>query len=209
MAIPVIGILTKVGDVLNDSEFVRWTEGELVRWINDAAAEVVIRRPSAGAVVELMTLVPGVNQSLPNLGIELLDIPATADGYPVRRTDRQLLDDQRPGWRREKASARIKHYAFDDRTSTKFFVYPPAADGAQVEIMYSRAPDSVTSRDDTLDIDLAYLSPIISFVLYRALAKDSEFANGQIAAAHYQAFSEAMGTRNQTAAAVSPNQASV
>ena len=209
MAIPVSEILSKVGVVLNDTGFVRWLKDELIGWINDAAAEVVIRRPSAGAVVEMTALVAGVNQQIPAGGIEILDILATADGYAVRRCDRQLLDDQYPGWRRQKQSARIKHYTFDERTATQFVVYPPAIAGAEVELMYSRPPAAVTTDADTLNIDRAYLSPIISFVLYRAQAKDFEYGDGTIAAAHYQAFNESIGARNEAAAAVSPNVSSV
>ena len=208
MPIPVSEILQKAATVLNDSDFVRWTQPELIGWINDGAAEIVIRRPSAHAITELVPLVAGVLQRLPADGIQLLDIPATVDGYPVRRTDRQLLDDQYPGWRRAKAG-RIRHYTYDERTATTFYVYPPAVDGAEVELFYSIPPQAVTAGTDTLDLDRAYLSPLVSFILYRALAKDSEFANGTIAAAHYQAFETAMGTQNQTSAAVSPNVGSV
>lgn len=208
MAIPVSEILVKAGTVLNDSDFVRWTEPELIGWINDGASEIVIRRPSARAITEAVSLVAGVLQKLPADGIQLLDIPSTVDGYPVRRTDRQLLDDQFPGWRRMKAG-RTKHYTYDERTATAFYVYPPAVAGAQVELFYSAPPAEVTSNADTLDLDRAYLSPLVSFILYRALAKDSEFANGAIAAAHYQAFETALGTQNQTSAAVSPNVGSV
>ena len=207
MGILVSEILEKAATVLNDSSFVRWTKPELIGWINDGAAEIVIRRPSAHAITEVVSLVAGVLQKLPADGIQLLDIPATADGYPVGRTERKLLDDQYPGWRRMKAG-RTKHYTYDERTATTFYVYPAAVDGAQVELFYSAPPAKVASDAETLDLDRVYLSPLISFILYRALAKDSEFANGTIAAAHYSAFETALGTQNQTAAAVSPNVAS-
>lgn len=207
MAIPVSEILEKAATVLNDSDFVRWTKDELIGWINDGAAEIVIRRPSAHAITENVALVAGVLQHLPANGIQLLDIPATADGYPVGRTERKLLDDQYPGWRRQKAG-RTKHYTYDERTATTFYVYPAAVAGAEVELFYSIPPAEVATDADTLDLDRVYLSPLISFILYRALAKDSEFANGQIAAAHLQAFEGALGTQNETAAAVSPNVAS-
>lgn len=208
MGIPVSEILEKAATVLNDSDFVRWTKDELIGWINDGATEIVVRRPSAHAITVPFALAAGVLQALPAEGIELLDIPATVDGYPVRRTDRQLLDDQFPGWRRAKAG-RTKHYTYDERTSTTFYVYPAAVAGAEVELFYSAPPAAVATDADTLDLDRVYLSPLVSFILYRALAKDSEFANGQIAAAHYQAFEAALGTQNETAAAVSPNVSSV
>lgn len=209
MSILVSEILGKASIVLNDTDFVRWTKAELIGWINDAATEVVIRRPPAHAVTENVALVAGILQRLPDGGIELLDIARNVGGNAVRRTDRQLIDDQQPDWPTMRQASSIKHYTFDERTPTVFYVYPPAKVGIQVEMLYSSTPALVATDADTLDLDRVYLSPIISFVLYRALAKDSEYANGQIAAAHFQAFSEALGTQNQTSMAVSPNQASV
>lgn len=208
MPIPVSDILGRAGIILNDEDYVRWTKDELIGWINDAAAEVVIRRPSAHAVTDLVALKAGVLQHIPEGGIQILDIPATDDGRPVRRVDRQLLDDQYPGWRRAKA-ARTKHYTYDERTATTFYVYPPAVDGAQVEMLYSSPPPQVASDTDSVELDRAYMSPLVSFLLYRALAKDSEYANGTLAAAHYSAFNDALGAQNEVSAAVSPNVGSV
>lgn len=204
MTIPVSDILSKVSIVLNDEDFVRWTKAELIGWLNDAAAEVVIRRPSAHAITAQVPLLVGAYQTMPAGAIQLMDIPATGEGWPVRRIDRQLLDDTLPGWRRMKPG-RTKHYAYDDRTSTAFYVYPPAPAGAKVEMLYSTAPAPVTSEAGSLDLDRVYTSPLISFVLYRALAKDSEYANGQLAAAHYGAFNDVLGAQNESSAAVSPN----
>lgn len=208
MPIPVSEILQRASIVLNDGEFVRWTKPELIDWINDGAAEIVIRRPSAYAITEPVALVAGTLQAIPPGAIQLLDIPSTQDGYPVRRVDRQLLDDQYPGWRRQKAG-RTKHYTYDERTATTFYVYPPAVAGAEVEMFYSAPPPAVASDTDELLLDRVYMSPLVSFVLYRALAKDSEYANGQLAAAHYGAFGDALGQQNETSAAASPNVGSV
>lgn len=209
MSIPVSEILGKASIVLNDTAFVRWTKAELIGWLNDAASEVVLRRPPAHAVTENVALVAGILQRIPAGGIELMDIARNVGGNAVRRTDRQLLDDQKPDWPVMRQSSSIKHYTFDERTPTVFYVYPPAKIGAQVEMLYSAPPALVATDADTLDLDRAYLSPLVSFMLYRALAKDSEYANGQVAAAHFQAFSEALGSQNQTSLAVSPNAVSV
>ncbi|QRE00594.1 hypothetical protein [Pseudomonas phage Itty13] len=208
MPIPVSEVLKRAGIILNDDQFVRWTKEELIGWINDGAAEIVIRRPSAHAITETVELQAGVLQRIPVGGIQLLDIPATEDGYPVRRVDRQLLDDQYPGWRRLKAG-RTKHYTYDERTATTFYVYPAAVAGAKVEMFYSSPPPDVSSDTDSLDLDRVYMSPLVSFVLYRALAKDSEYSDGALAAAHYGAFGDALGQQNETAAAASPNVGSV
>ena len=204
-------VITRAQLVLNDNDppYVRWEQPEMFGWLNDAACEVVIRRPAARAVTGLVTLVAGTLQSLPDGGLQLLDVVRNAGGRSVRRTDRQLLDDSAPDWHSMKQSSTVRQFTFDERTPTVFYVYPPAKVGAQIEALYSEAPPAVAEEDDELDLDRAYIGPLVSYILYRALAKDSEYANGALAAAHFQAFNEALGANNQMTAAASPNTASV
>lgn len=202
MPIPVADILSRASIVLNDEDHVRWTVGELLEWINDAAGEVVIRRPQARAQVRPLTLVAGPLQSLPVGGIQVIDVVRNVPGRSISRVQRRLLDDQAPDWYDAKQADRIKHYTLEEETPTHFYVYPPAKAGAVVEVKFSEAPPAVTAQTDTLDIDRAYIGPIVSYVLYRSMAKDSEYANGAVAAAHFQAFSEALGTNNAVTTAV-------
>ena len=204
-------VITRAQLVLNDNDpaYVRWEKPEMFGWLNDAACEVVIRRPAARAVTGTINLVAGTKQAIPAGGLELLDVVRNVSGRSIRRTDRQLLDDSAPDWHSMKQSSTVRQFTFDERTPTVFYVYPPAKVGAQIEALYSAAPPAVAEEDDELDLDRAYMGPLVSYILYRALAKDSEYANGALAAAHFQAFNEALGANNQMTAAASPNTASV
>lgn len=204
--IAVSDVLRRASVILNDEDFVRWTRGELIDWLNDAAAEVVIRRPPAYIVNSGFQTTEGPFQQLPEGAIQLIDV-TNCGSRGVSRIARKLLDDQYPSWRAEPLTDRIRHFMYEETSPTTFRVYPPAKAGVSLGVIYYATPPKVSSESDTLDMDRVYLSPLVSFVLYRALAKDSEFANGQLAAAHLQAFSEAVGTRNEVATAVSPNQA--
>lgn len=202
-------VLKRASLVLNDEDFVRWEKAELFDWLNDAASEIVIRRPAARAVTGLLTLTAGSYQRLPQGGIELLDVISNEGGRSIRRTDRQLLDDAKPDWQQMRQASIIKHYTFDERTPDSFYVYPPAKAGTKLVALYSEAPPAVAAENDMVDLDRAYMGPLVSYILYRALAKDSEFANGQVAAAHLQAFMEAISVNNEVTTAVSPNAVSV
>lgn len=202
MPIPVSDILTRAATILNDEEYVRWPLEELIGWLNDGAGEVVIRRPQARARVQTLTLVAGPLQSLPEGGIQLLDVVRNIPGRSISRVSRRMLDDQVPDWYDAKPTTKIKHYTLEEETPTKFYVYPPAAEGAQVEAKFSEAPPQVAQTGEFLDLDRAYIGPLVSYVLYRAMAKDSEYANGQVAITHFQAFSEALATDNAVNTAV-------
>lgn len=211
LATRVSEINSRVSAILNDgdAERMRWPLEERMDWINDAVSEIALVRPAAVARTARATLKYGAHQELPEDGLALFDVVRniTADGKPGRaitRTDRHLLDSAEPDWYGRKPSSVVRHYTSDDRDPKSFYVYPPAEIGTQVEIFVAVVPARVSSLDADLAIDRTYISPIVSFVVYRALAKDSEYANGVVAAAHLQAFNEAIGARNEVSLAVGP-----
>lgn len=207
MTIPVDDILRRVGIVLHDEDAVRWTDAERFDWINDAAKAIVVLRPQAGAFTNAAwTLTPGAKQSLPDDAFVLLDIPSNSDGTAISRTSREQLDSMVPGWRAATPKTAIRQYTYDDRYPLEFYVYPPAKADSAVDLVYSRPPAEITASTDDLALESVYLPAVVSYVLHRALAKDSEYASGQLAVMHYQAFQDALGLQNQSTMAVSANQ---
>lgn len=203
-------VLSRAGYILNDEEFVRWTKAELFAWVNDTAAEIVLRRPAARAVTGVVALVAGTFQSLPDGSLLLVDIirnvkADNSPGRPVRRIDRQLLDDQLPTWHEMKQVDTVKHFTYDEATPTDFYVYPPAKAGTKIDVVRSEAPPAVNDDNDMVELDIAYLSPLVAGVLYRAYAKDSEYANAGMSISWFQAFSEALGVQNNVTNEASPN----
>ncbi|CAB3972338.1 MULTISPECIES: DUF6682 family protein [Burkholderia] len=215
MPIAATELITRAGHILQDEDHVRWTVSELLEWVNDAARETIVRRPAARSVATVLALVTGTRQALPEHGVELLDVVRNmaADGVTpgriVRRVDRQLLDDQNPDWHTARAKGVVKHFTFDERAPRIFYVYPPVVAGTKVETLHSELPPAIAAAADTLDMGAEYINVILSYVCYRALAKDSEYANGTVAALHCQAFTDAVTDNNQQTTANSPNANSV
>lgn len=208
MAIPVSDILMRLGHLLHDIEQVRWTEPELIAWINDGAAEVVVRRPSAHIVTESFALAAGALQTLPAGGCQLIDVKRNVSAtkkYPIQRADRYQLETMDMGWYDSEAGTYVRNYSYDDRVPTEFYVWPGVAAGVQVEIAYSCPPALVVDNTESVDLPREYIGPMVSYVAYRALSKDFEYNNVNVAMGHYQAFSEALGTNTQTQLSVSPN----
>ena len=69
MTIPVQDIIDRVTDLLFDkdrgNDEARWSDAELLRWVNDSRAAILTRRPQACAVIETVALVAGTKQTLP------------------------------------------------------------------------------------------------------------------------------------------------
>lgn len=214
MPIPVQDIYDRVTILLLDLDRSqpRWTDPELVGWINDSRMAIIVRRPQACSTIATVSLVSGSKQAIPSDGVLLLDVirnmgtSGTTPGRAIRRTDRQGIDDVQLYWHKGVTSSEISQYTFDDRLPKDFYVYPPAKDGTNIEIAYAKIPEAITAIGGNLDIGLEYMDAVVNYVAYRAKAKDSEYANAAEAAAFYGAFNDALGMQNQSATAQSPNQ---
>lgn len=203
IGIHVADILRRVGSIMNDEDHVRWTELELIDWINDAAGEIVLRRPAARAVIEIIALASGTRQNTPDGTSQLLNVVRNwkAGGTPgsaISITDMQAMNAADPDWHAARAGT-TRQYMIDERSPTTFYVYPPATNGAQVEVLVAKPPPKVVANTDTLDMRPEFIGALLNWIMYRCHTKDSEYANGAVAAQHYQAFADAIGAPAQAA----------
>lgn len=222
--IKVIDVISRVEAILQDTN-IRWPRVELQKWLNESYLSIVLLRPDANAVCATFTCAAGTKQDLTASSggfpsaLRLLDITrnvlSSSNKKVVRVVARSVLDDQRPSWHSETQSVNIQHYTYDPRQPKQFYVYPPATNTAELEVVYADAPGSHSLTEAQLDpdgshaevikLDDIYLSPITDWILYRAYSKDAEYgANEQRAASAFQTFNAAIGTKTQVDAAVSP-----
>ena len=209
-------IIDRTTDLLVDkdrsADGARWSDDELIRWINDSRAAIVTRRPAACPKVTVVTLAEGSFQAVPDDGVQLLDVirnmgtTGTTPGRSIRRTDRQNIDDLDSYWHAGASKTEISQFSFDDRIPNNYFVYPPAKAGTKVQIAYSAIPAPVSKLTDQLDLYDYFIEAVVNYVAYRAKSKDSEYANAAEAAAFYGAFNDALGAQAQSQSNTSPNQ---
>lgn len=203
MAIAAQSIIRRVVETLQDNTSIRWPINELVRYLNDGQREVVLHRPDSMVTNATKDLVTGSKQTLPDGGSKLIEVVRNSNGKAVRLTNREILDAQTPGWHTITGSTTVLHYMYDPRDPRVFYVYPPAAVGAKLEIVYSAYPTDIAEPGDgalytavTGDIKLPdiYGNVLQDYVLARCYMKDSEYAgNAQRAQAHYALFANALG----------------
>lgn len=212
MAITAKSILQRVVTQLTDETNVRWTIPELVRYFNDGQREVVTYRPDSSAKTASVALVAGARQTMPADSYKLLEVYRNSSGTKstVRKVDQKLLDAQVPEWQNGKTSVTIKHYMYDVRDIGIFYVYPPAAVGASIEMLYSAKPTDIAEQS-TLDavtgnisVNEIHANALFDYVMYRACAKDSEYGNVARATAHYGAFQNAVGVEASATAVATP-----
>ena len=213
-------LLLRIEDSLQDTTNVRWSEAELLRYINDAQREIVNLRPEASADHANVQLSTGTEQAIPDVGLRLIKVVrnmSAAGGSAtgkrtIRIVDREILDTLEPDWHDPAVTGEaahttsVKHYVFDEDDPRKYYVYPGVAGNAYVEIVFSRTPTDLANTSATLYIDDIYANAVIDYALYRAYLKDAEFAgNQQRAGMHYQLFTSSLGAGGQSQTVVSPN----
>ena len=212
-------IITRVQDTLQDTTSVRWSEAELLRYINDAQREIVNFRPEASADHANVQLVAGTEQTIPDVGLRLIKVvrnmSATGSSATGKRTIRlvssDILNAQDPDWHDPSATGSsahgtvVKNYIFDEDDPRKYYVYPGISGNAYVEIVFSRTPTDLSGTSSTIYIDDIYGNAIVDYVLFRAYLKDAEYAaNSQRAGTHYQLFAASLGQGAQAQTLLDP-----
>ena len=213
--ITVASILTKVTTILQDASNVRWSADELVLWLNDAQRELVLYKPNAYVVSTAVKCVQGTKQSLPAAAVSLVDIvrnmgtDGTTPGNAIRAVSREILDTQVPNWHAATASAIVKHFVYTPLDTKNYYVYPPQPSTNQgyIELVYVALPTDAVSGG-VITLDDIYVTPIISYILFRAYSKDAEYAaNATLAATYYQQFQGLMQGKISAEMESNPNQA--
>jgi hypothetical protein len=217
MPIAAQSVIRRCVETLQDNTSIRWPINELVRYLNDGQREVVLYRPDAMVTNATITCAAGSKQSLPANGAKLIEVVRNAIGAhrAVRMVNREILDAQTPNWHNLAGVAEVLHFMYDARDPRVFYVYPPATNSAQLDIVYAAYPADITEPADgalytavTGNISLPdiYGNVLQDYVLYRAYMKDSEYAgNGQRATSHYAAFANALGIEIKATVVVQPN----
>lgn len=219
--VKVVDIISKAATLLKDVTGVRWSPLELQGWLNDAYREIVNLKPDSNAQTGTYACVAGPRQNITGTfaqATELLDVirnvASGSDKSAVKLISRQSLDDMNRSWYALTGAVTIERFAFDPRLSKEFLVYPPAAVGAQLEIIYTAVPVAHTLTEAQLEnpataevirISDSYGNALIDYVVYRAYSKDAEdSANMARATAHYQAFQNSIGIKTRTDPAAQP-----
>jgi hypothetical protein len=208
-------VIGRAQTILQDTTAVRWSQTELLGWLNAGQREVVMVRPDACTKIANVTCVAGTKQAIPSAdGIMLIDVirnmgaSGTTPGKSIRKVPREILDAQTPGWHSMTATAEVLHYTFEPRAPKNFYVYPPSTGSVSVEILYSASPTDVAVVSNVLGVDDIYEEALVDYILYRAYSKDSEYAgNAERAKAHRAAFENTIGLKTQadTANVKNPN----
>lgn len=210
--ITVRSILDKAHVILQDTTGVRWSDSELLGWLNDGQREVVIFKPNAFVTNSAIKLVAGTKQSIPSNGVQLIDVvrnmgvSGNSPGRPVRITDQKIMDAQNPNWHQQTADSEARHYMYSPLDPKHFYVYPPqpAVNQGYVEIIYGTIPFDA-EINGIITLDDIYQNALIDYILYRAYSKESEVADQARAANHQRNYFASLTGKLKSEVGASPS----
>lgn len=198
MSTTISSLTSKASTMLNDAGQVRWTEAELLGWINLGLKEVVTFDPPAHTKTVAHALVAGAAQTLPSEALTLINITRNlaADGITpgrqIRRCDKSSLDAMFPNWEQEPKKSYTSNWMYDPRDPLSFDVSPPVLAGTKIEVTYSYHPADVTAGEP-MPISEKYIGALLDYIMYKSLAKETEQPeSAKRAAAHFSAFTSAI-----------------
>lgn len=207
---PVATFLGGVRVALQDTTSVRWSDSELVGYINRAQLDIHRARPDTTATVAPMTLRAGVRQTLPVAAAMLMDVPCNTGGAAITKVDKAVLDSVDKNWRTRDGETTVRHFMHDPRLPRVFEVYPPAASGARVDLEFSAYPTGIAPTSGGLgNLSLApqWLPALHHLVLFYAWSKDAEYgANAALATDNLARAEQILGVELQTSAVAAPKE---
>lgn len=156
-------VLARVSILLQDTvpQFQRWTEAELVDWLNDAQAAIAKYLPHECSVLGAYQLSAGSRQLIDTIAVDKFKLPSGAPAAPIngnrflkpirnmgadgltpgraiRMADIEDMNSQDSDWH-TRTGERVSSVLFDEELPRVFWVYPSAA-GKWVEIALLAQP---------------------------------------------------------------------
>ena len=206
MTIAASAVIDAVTDDIQDAGNTRVSRATMLAWLNDGRREIVMLRPDASTSVVDLTLAAGCDQSIPSSSTRIIANRGNVTGERCQLVKRAWLDERKPGWRKDTASALIKAWVYDDEQDPKHFeVWPPALNTAQLKFVVSVSLADCANDAAAIGLDDEFKGPLVSYILHRYYRRDAEdSANVAMASTFYELFMQQLGLEKQANDSESP-----
>lgn len=209
-------IIDTVEFTLNDVGQVTYTSPELIEYCNDAQSAICNIRPDAYVTTENLTVVQdSIKQSLPSGAKRLVRLirnmgggstPGRGIRGPIIREDLDSYFAGASGSWNDDSGEQVLEYMYDEENPLYYYVYPAQDTNELVEAQVARDPVKLTATTGTFSIGDEYRAAVVTYVVSRALSKDSDnspnYARGK---SFMQEFMTMIGAKTSSDLAVSPN----
>lgn len=141
-------LLSRAAQTLNDPAGRYWSSDTLLDYLNAGLTQIVMMRPDAYTQVRDVALVAGVNQTLPDDGMQFLDAHYNvASGQGILQRSMDTLTHAIPTWAKATAATDILHVIPDERDPSRYRCYPPSNGSSVISLEFSAIPPQVSASD--------------------------------------------------------------
>lgn len=189
MSFTVAEVLADVRELIQDTQSpYRYSDAFVIRKINQTVRRCVIMRPDLFINTTTMSCVAGSLQTAPADSARFMDVLANQSGDTVKEVSQDVLDTMYPTWGNI-ASAAATNWMRYPRDPNKFYVYPPAAGGAVIQIAYAKTPAMLISTD-IVPIQDVYYPTIVDGTVWIMESVDAEHVESGRAKMFQDSFKE-------------------
>lgn len=200
-------VLNRVRYLINDESAsavsgLRWSDTELLGWLFDAQCDIVKQVPEANPVTATHTVTAVARQRLdPTTYYKLLSIEGHASPSGLRgnivKVDKDFLNVYVTTWQAQVVSTYYELWAPDPDDPLAFWLYSFPTVGVDVRVTASGVPAALSATSDSLTLSDMYFQPMVDYVCWRALLKDSRGGAKERAMMHEKNYYQALGTERQ------------
>ena len=185
-------LLTDVSLTLNDPDCVRWSESDLIGYLNDGCL-ILCKNPQVNAKTAVIKLVNGTLQSAGSDSLQIVTIHRSiTTGRSLRQIDPRLLNTVLPLWQAKELSDDTREFILDGLVKNRFWVYPPALGGSMLEATIVKKPKvvglPVNGVYDEFPLEDEHVNAIKTYMLHRAYSIDTGAGSTQKAQMYLNAF---------------------
>lgn len=199
-------IVDEVRAQLNDEDSgaYRWSDAEMLRYVNAGQRQIVFELPEANIVEEPFQITSDdPRQELPTGGVKFLkafnyDNDNSARGAPLISVELDSLNSGWPAWPTSGMASfptdGYEHVAHDPRNPTVFYVFPGGE--GYILLSHCKLPTELEDLDDDFGLGDEYINAAVTYVNYRCLTKDGRHGTGPSQRQElYNEFLRALGKR--------------
>jgi len=203
-------LINQAALALNDLSFTRWTQDELLGYLNKAVVVLIGYRPDASTVNKRFTCVADTMQTFSADELRLIDVVRNVEtGEPIKYMDKNTIDTIIPRWHNEAMEDDVEFYMYDDRIPKTFYLYPYPPAGHEIDLVFSVLPppivvDDWNTNNVALPLDDIYQVALAHYILYQAYGKDTAVGNIQKSMLELQAFASVLNVKLKMDIAASP-----
>ena len=172
-----------------DSDLYRFTDTELLVYVNEAIAEISALKPALFTSIGDLDCIAGqCEQTLDFADAQLIIRPICIHGgAALTPFDLATMDAFNPNWRNDTAGP-AQQWSRLENDPLRFLIYPKAPASQTLDVQYVRNPLVLALTDPITEIPAGFIPAIASYVIWKAESTDDEHSVSGRAAAAYQHF---------------------